>query len=309
MRRPEIFTMNDDGEPMAVDDYPLRKRREINRCLSLLIAPSERYPARIYEAMRYSVDAGGKRLRPILCLATIDALHGEEGEGAYHVACALELIHTYSLMHDDLPCMDNDDIRRGKPTSHKVFGEAVALLAGSALLTRAFEVVARAPGLSARQVQRLVCVLADAAGAGGLIGGQTVDCESEGVEVTQETLEYIHACKTAALMEASVVCGAIVADATDERTTRLSRYGRALGMAFQITDDILDASGDERKMGKRVRKDSRAKKATYPALFGLDASRKKADSFIREALEALDSFDRRADHLRAIARSVLGRDR
>ncbi len=293
---------------MELTAYLEKKGKLIEGALDRLLPSNEAEPKQIHESIRYSVFAGGKRLRPTLCLATLEAL-GKNPMPALPAACALELIHTYSLIHDDLPCMDNDDLRRGKPTNHKVFGEATALLAGDALLTKAFELISSVEAIPASVTVELVHQLAYSSGTAGLIGGQALDLASEGKKVSRETVEYIHSHKTAALIETSVVFGAILGGATDEQRNALSTYGRALGMAFQITDDILDMSGDEKKLGKRVGKDAEAQKASYPALYGLDSSRAIAQDYTDKALEAINRFDEKAQPLREIARYLLSRER
>lgn len=222
-------------------------------------------------------------------------------------ACALELVHTYSLVHDDLPAMDDDDLRRGRPTSHRVFGEALAILAGDALLTLAFEVVAREEAVPPGARAALVAALAQGSGAAGMVGGQVMDLCAERRAISAEELAEIHACKTAALMEASATFGAVLGGAEAGDAASLRAYGRSLGMAFQVTDDILDATGDEHLMGKRARRDAAARKATYPGLFGVEESRRIAAAHVEAAVEALGAFDGRADPLREIARGLLGR--
>lgn len=255
--------------------------------------PPER-PESLREAMRYSLLAGGKRLRPILCLAACE-LAGGEPEQALPTAVALEMIHTMSLIHDDLPAMDNDDLRRGRPTNHKAFGEAKAILAGDALLTRAFEMVAlRSPGVPAERLLQVVGELARAAGAPGLVGGQVVDLESEGKAVDLETLEYIHLHKTGALLRACVISGALVAGADATLQAALHTYARGIGLAFQIIDDILDVTASSAVLGKTAGKDLTADKTTYPKLLGLEESRRRADGLVAEAKAALEPWRERA---------------
>jgi geranylgeranyl diphosphate synthase type II len=266
------------------------------------------YPEKIYEAMRYSVMAGGKRLRPILCLATSELVGGTV-EMAMPTACALEMIHTMSLIHDDLPAMDNDDYRRGKLTNHKVFGEDIAILAGDGLLAYAFEHVAvESKDVAADRLLRIVAILGRAVGAAGLVGGQVVDLECEGkTDVSLETLSFIHNHKTAALLEAAVTSGAILAGASEVEIQRLSRYAQHIGLAFQIVDDILDITSTQEELGKTAGKDLRAQKATYPSIWGLEESRKQAHALIREAKAELIEFGDRAKPLMAIADFITAR--
>jgi geranylgeranyl diphosphate synthase, type II len=260
------------------------------------------YPEKIYEAMRYSLLAGGKRLRPILTIASCELLGGTI-DMAMATACAMEMVHTMSLIHDDLPAMDNDDYRRGKPTSHKVYGEDIAILAGDGLLAYAFEHMARASsGVPIERVLQAVIHLTRAAGAGGLVGGQVVDLECEGKsDVTLETLAYIHAHKTGALLESSVVCGGIVAGGSAEDLECLSRYAQNIGLAFQIIDDILDITATSAELGKSAGKDLQAQKATYPKLLGIEESQRRATELVRSAKTSLDVYGDRARPLQALA--------
>lgn len=264
----------------------------------LLPAEHER-PALIHQAMRYSVFAGGKRVRPILCMEAF-RIFSRDTALVLPVACALEFIHTYSLIHDDLPALDNDDLRRGRPTCHKKFGEAMAILAGDALLTLAFETLAAAPLLPAERVA-LVREISSAAGTReGMVGGQVADLEAEGRQVTAEMLEYIHRSKTAALIRASIVSGAIAAAASDEDQNRLRKFGGLIGWAFQVTDDILDVEESSASLGKTAGKDQAQQKATYPALFGLEKSHKFARELAAQALAELETFGARAANLREL---------
>jgi geranylgeranyl diphosphate synthase type II len=259
--------------------------------------------------MRYSLLAGGKRLRPILCLAACE-LAGGDRSLAMPTAVALEMVHTMSLIHDDLPAMDNDDLRRGRPTNHKVYGEANAILAGDALLTRAFEMVAlRSPGVPAEQLLQVVGELSLASGAPGLVGGQVVDLECEAKQVDLETLEYIHLHKTGALLRACVVCGALIAGASDELLAALRTYARGIGLAFQIIDDILDVTASSEVLGKTAGKDLTADKTTYPKLLGLEESRLRADALVAEAKAALAPWSGEASPLLALADYITSRDR
>ena len=266
------------------------------------------YPEKIYEAMRYSLLAGGKRLRPILCLASCE-LAGGTTSMAMPTACALEMIHTMSLIHDDLPAMDNDDYRRGKLTNHKVYGDDIAILAGDALLTYAFEFIAtKTENVPPQQVLQTIAYLGRAAGAGGLIGGQVVDVESEGkTDVSLETLNYIHAHKTGALLEACVVCGAILASASTADLQRLSRFAKNIGLAFQIIDDILDITATQEELGKTAGKDVQAGKVTFPSLWGIEESRRQASQLVADAKDQLAVFGSKALPLLAIADYITSR--
>ncbi|MEH1945943.1 MAG: geranylgeranyl diphosphate synthase CrtE [Nostoc sp.] len=268
------------------------------------------YPEKIYEAMRYSLLAGGKRVRPILCLATCEMMGGTI-EMAMPTACAVEMIHTMSLIHDDLPAMDNDDYRRGKLTNHKVYGEDVAILAGDGLLALAFESVAIETPQSVKRevVLQVIARLGRALGAGGLVGGQVVDLESEGKsDISLETLNFIHKHKTAALLEACVVCGGLIANASPEDVQRLTRYAQNIGLAFQIIDDILDITSTQEQLGKTAGKDQKAQKVTYPSLWGLEESRSIAQELVKEACVELEPFGDRAKPLQAIAHYITSRN-
>ncbi|MEH2034810.1 MULTISPECIES: geranylgeranyl diphosphate synthase CrtE [unclassified Nostoc] len=268
------------------------------------------YPEKIYEAMRYSLLAGGKRVRPILCLATCEMMGGTI-EMAMPTACAVEMIHTMSLIHDDLPAMDNDDYRRGKLTNHKVYGEDVAILAGDGLLALAFESVAIETPQSVKRevVLQVIARLGRALGAGGLVGGQVVDLESEGKsDISLETLNFIHKHKTAALLEACVVCGGLIANASPEDVQRLTRYAQNIGLAFQIIDDILDITSTQEQLGKTAGKDQKAQKVTYPSLWGLEESRSIAQELVKEACVELEPFGDRAKPLQAIAHFITSRN-
>jgi geranylgeranyl diphosphate synthase, type II len=266
------------------------------------------YPDTIYAAMRYSLLAGGKRLRPILCLASCELIGGSV-DVALPTACALEMIHTMSLIHDDLPAMDNDDYRRGQLTNHKVYGEDIAILAGDGLLAYAFEYIAtQTKGVSADRVLKAIAHLARAAGANGLVGGQVVDLESEGQpDIAIETLTYIHKHKTGALLESCVVCGAILAGATDREIEKLSHFAQNIGLAFQIIDDILDITATQAELGKTAGKDLQAQKATYPKLWGLEESKRQADRLVAEAKTMLTEFGDKAKPLQALADYITDR--
>ncbi|MBO1350146.1 MAG: polyprenyl synthetase family protein [Hormoscilla sp. GUM202] len=259
-------------------------------------------PEKIYEAMRYSLLAGGKRLRPIFCLASCE-LTGGTLEMAMPTACALEMIHTMSLIHDDLPAMDNDDFRRGKPTNHKVYGENIAILAGDGLMLYAFEYIARATEeVPADRVLAVITQIARASGAAGLVGGQVVDLEYEGKsDVPLSTLNYIHTHKTGALLESTVVSGAMLAGCPASDLERLSQYAKNIGLAFQIIDDILDITATQEELGKTAGKDLQAQKVTFPSIWGIDESKNQAHSLVKEAKAQLERFGERAIPLMAIA--------
>ncbi|EIE26210.1 Polyprenyl synthetase [Coccomyxa subellipsoidea C-169] len=251
------------------------------------------YPEIINESMRYSLLAGGKRVRPCLCLAACEAVGGNIAQ-AMPTACAMEMLHTMSLIHDDLPSMDNDDFRRGKPTNHKVYGEDVAILAGDALLCLAFEYICRETrGVAPERIVRVVCEVGKATGAEGLVAGQIVDIKSEGMaeQVGLETLQYIHEHKTAALLEASVVCGALVGGAGEPDVERLRKYARCIGLAFQVVDDILDITQSSEVLGKTAGKDLLSDKTTYPSLLGIERSKEVAQQLIADAKEQLSCYD------------------
>ena len=277
-------------------------RCEIDKELDRLLPPSDLYPPKIHQAMRYSVMAGGKRLRPILCVEA-GRLLGAHGQALLSMGSALELIHTYSLIHDDLPALDNDDLRRGKPTSHRAFDEATAILAGDALLTLAFEVLASPGPLSEPRKLRAIRELAHAIGTDrGMIGGQVVDLEMAGRKGDARTLEYIHSAKTGALIRASVRCGGLYAQAGEPDLARLTQYGEKIGLAFQIVDDLLDVLGAQESLGKTVGKDDQQQKTTYPAVHGIEESRRLASQLVQEACEALEPYGDRARTLQGIAR-------
>ncbi len=279
----------------------------IDSALDTYLPAEETHPATIHKAMRYSVFAGGKRLRPALTLAAAESCGGDS-KCALRAACAVECIHTYSLIHDDLPCMDDDDLRRGRPTSHKVFGEGIAVLAGDALLTIAFEILARAPVSSRYNTADLISELASASGSRWLIAGQVLDLENEGKQIGGDALQFIHQAKTAALLTSSIRLGAMSANASESELASLTQFGQALGLAFQIIDDILDVTQTTEKLGKTAGKDVAAIKATYPAVFGLDRSRAEAHRLTAEAHEALRPFDTRASHLAELADYLLQRE-
>jgi geranylgeranyl diphosphate synthase, type II len=275
-------------------------RQAVDEQLEKLLPGETVQPPSIHTAMRYSVFAGGKRVRPILCLETARIFTAEVSPALFP-GCAIEFIHTYSLIHDDLPALDNDDLRRGKPTCHKKFGDATAILAGDALLTLAFETIAASPVSAERRVA-MVTEIASAAGTiKGMVGGQVADLEAEGKPVGPEMLEYIHRSKTAALIRASITAGALCAGAPAEDVTRLRRFGDTIGWAFQVTDDILDVEESSAALGKTAGKDIVQQKATYPAVFGLERSHQIAKELADKAIAELETYGERADRLRAIA--------
>jgi geranylgeranyl diphosphate synthase, type II len=281
-------------------------RVAVDALLERLLPSESVQPSSIHQAMRYSVFAGGKRIRPILCLEAARIFDASDLHARYP-GCAIEFIHTYSLIHDDLPALDNDDLRRGKPTSHKQFGEATAILAGDGLLTLAFETIAAAPVSAERRVA-MVREIATAAGTvNGMVGGQVEDLENEGKKVRPETLEYIHRSKTAALIRASVTSGALCAGASAEDVARLRRFGETIGWAFQVTDDILDVEESSAALGKTAGKDVAQQKATYPAVFGLEKSHQFAAELSAKAIAELDVYGRRAERLRAIGEFLVRR--
>ena len=288
--------------------YLKDRRTLVDEALERVLPAEDVLPATVHRAMRYSVLAGGKRLRPILVIAGAEAVGGAARE-VLPAACALELIHTYSLIHDDLPAMDDDDYRRGRLTSHKVFGEAVAILAGDALLTLAFKLVAENAALvrDPRVLRDVVAELADAAGTFGMVGGQVVDIESEGKTITPATLEYIHLHKTAALIRAALRVGALLAGGAPPAVEAIGDAGRDLGLAFQIVDDILDVEGSLEELGKTAGSDARKQKATYPALHGVPASRREAQRLVARVKERLAALGPRAAPLAGLADYVLER--
>jgi len=296
-------------EAGGLKGYLAARGAEVDKALDQFLPKATAKPATLHKAMRYSLFAGGKRLRPILCLAAAEACGGEEAiDAALPLACAVECIHTYSLIHDDLPCMDDDDFRRGRPTSHKVFGEGVAVLAGDALLTLAFEIVAAAPGTPRFPVAALVRELAQASGSHWLIGGQVADLEGEGKKATLRELRFIHEAKTAALLTASIHLGGMSANATPAKLEALTAFGKNLGLAFQVIDDILDVTQTSEKLGKSAGKDLQAQKTTYPSVLGLEKSRKEAHRLTAAALDALEPFGKKGAVLRALADYLLQRE-
>jgi geranylgeranyl diphosphate synthase type II len=284
-----------------------RGQAQTDAALERLIPPATQHPTSIHRAMRHSVFAGGKRIRPILCIEAGRMVAGSVPPGIEELGAALEMLHTYSLIHDDLPALDNDDLRRGRPTCHKVFGEAIAILAGDALQTQAYEVLSRLQCSAEARVEVIEEIAHGTGTVDGMIGGQVVDVEAEGTNPNVETLEYIHRAKTAALITASIVAGGIYAGATDGDVANLRVFGRSIGLAFQIVDDVLDVTQSSEQLGKTAGKDTAAEKATYPALFGVEESIKKADVLVESAFASLESFGERAETLKALARFLVER--
>jgi len=291
-----------------LEEFLATRTEAVNQALDRFLPPAKTKPATIHRAMRYSLFAGGKRMRPALCLAAAAACGGNETD-ALPLACAVECIHTYSLIHDDLPAMDNDDFRRGKPTNHKVFGEGIAVLAGDALLTQAFEVAVQCQDWPRYPRQRIVLELAQAAGSLQLIAGQVADLEAEGQKISTRQLRYIHERKTSALLCGSVRLGGMSANCTPAQLRALTEFGYHVGLAFQVIDDILDVTQTSEKLGKTAGKDTQAQKATYPSLVGLEKSRRIATRLTDRAFAALDAFKGRAVALEALAEFLLKRDR
>jgi geranylgeranyl diphosphate synthase type II len=282
-------------------------KKSVDAALERLLPRAGTPPTSIHGAMRHSVFAGGKRIRPILCIEAGRLVAGCLPPGIEDLGAALEMLHTYSLVHDDLPALDNDDLRRGRPTCHKVYGEAIAILTGDALQTHAYEVLA---GLACGAEARVRIIKEIARGTGtvdGMIGGQVVDLEAERSQPGIETLEYIHRAKTAALIAASVVSGGIYAGADEKELSQLKDFGQSVGLAFQIVDDVLDVTQTSEQLGKTAGKDSEAQKATYPALFGIEESKKKADELVERGLQSLDGFGNSADTLKSLAKFLAER--
>ncbi len=292
---------------MSLEKYLKERSKQVDAALDDFLPRASAKPPTIHTAMRYSLFAGGKRLRPILCLAAAEACGGKS-EAALPSACAVECIHTYSLIHDDLPCMDDDDLRRGRPTSHKVFGEGVAVLAGDALLTQAFEVLLAQKETARYKLRHFFAELTVAAGSKKLIAGQVADIEAEGKKSTRAELRFIHEGKTAAMIIASLRLGAMSANASPGTLEALTLFGRNLGLAFQVIDDILDITQTSEKLGKSAGKDVAAQKTTYPALIGLDNARKEARKLTAQALETLESPGLKGDRLRELADYLLARE-
>lgn len=296
-------------EKISLDEYLKGRKKIVDEALDRYLPGEDTFPSSIFKSVRYSVFAGGKRIRPILCMGSAEAVGGNIEE-VLPVACALELIHTYSLIHDDLPVMDDDDYRRGKLTNHKVFGEDIAILAGDALLTEAFRLMSKKEFAGKTPPDRLLSVISDiseAAGFLGMVGGQIVDVQSEGKKVGEETLNYIHTHKTGAMITTSIRAGAIISGAGNNEIAALSDYGRHIGLAFQIADDILDVEGNQETLGKDIGSDRKRGKVTFPAIFGMEKSRKKARDLVNKALADIAQFDSRAEPLRMIATYIIER--
>lgn len=292
---------------MDIKNYFSESRKLIDQYLEKLLPGEKDTPVTIHKAMRHSVFAGGKRIRPILVLAAGESLSGDRNI-LLHLGAGIEMMHTYSLIHDDLPALDNDDLRRGVPTCHKVYGEAIAILAGDALMTRCYQILADLPGVTDTVRISIIRELSAATGTvKGMIGGQVVDLESEGKPVDAEVLEYIHHSKTGALLSACVRCGALAAGASDAELLTLTRFGNKIGLVFQIVDDILDITASSEILGKTAGKDEKVKKATYPALYGIDASRRKAKELIDSALEDIGALGKESECLRNLALFIISR--
>lgn len=292
-------------------DYLETQKKIVESALVRWLPIGEKYSSIVFEAMKYSLMAGGKRIRPILLLSSVKAVGGNEKQ-ALPFACALECIHTYSLIHDDLPAMDDDDLRRGKPSCHKAYGEAIAILAGDGLLTLAFELMTEPKLISSldpSMQNKAIFLLARAAGVHGMVGGQTADLQMEGKKIDGEILNFIHTKKTGALISASVEMGGLLGSGNESQMKSLTQYGNAIGLAFQIRDDIMDLEGDEKLMGKPRGSDEKRKKATYPALFGLKKSKVEMKRLVNKAISALDIFGHEGEPLMAIAKYLVKRDR
>jgi geranylgeranyl diphosphate synthase type II len=295
---------------MDFTKYLNNRSNLVETALDKMLPGKEEYPSIVNQAMRYSVFAGGKRVRPVLAIMAAEALGFKAGR-VMPAACALELVHTYSLIHDDLPCMDDDDFRRGKPTNHKVFGENMAVLCGDGLLTLAFELVAKnaeLKGVIPGNVVRVVKIIAEGAGTRGMVGGQVVDIISENKRVGGPVLQYIHTHKTGALIRASILTGAVLCNADEKSLRALRVYGEHLGLIFQIVDDILNVVGDEKKLGKAVGSDKKRKKVTYPSLFGLKQSREEVELLCEKAKAAVKPFGKKAEALLALVDYLKERD-
>jgi len=292
---------------MSLKVYLAARAAEVDAAMDVFLPKAKQRPATIHAAMRYAVFAGGKRLRPVLCLAAAEACGGALAN-AIAAACALELMHTYSLVHDDLPAMDDDDLRRGRPTCHKVYGEGMAVLCGDALLTEAFIVLAQTPATKRYGTRDYITELATTGGSKKLIGGQVMDLEGEGKKLTRRELVRIHEAKTAALLTTSLRLGAMTANATPAKLLALTEFGHALGLAFQVIDDILDCTQSTEVLGKTAGKDQAVEKSTYPAVLGLEASRREAAKLTAAAMAALKPLDRQAVRLEEIAAYLLRRE-
>ena len=294
---------------LDLKEHLKEKKRLVDKFLDDYLPKADVHPNALHEAMRYSLFAGGKRVRPILCIASCEAVGGDI-DTVMPVASAIELIHTYSLIHDDLPAMDNDDYRRGRPTNHKMYGEAIAILAGDALLTLAFDLLSD-KGLNKRldsdSLLSIIKRLSSASGSAGMVGGQAADIQASGKEVNLPEVEYIHIHKTGALIRASVCIGAIAGNASKDALSALTRYGEAIGLAFQIADDVLDIEGSKDEIGKDVGSDIAKEKVTYPSVIGISESKKLAKGLIDKSIEAISTLGDKAEPLREIARYIVER--
>lgn len=292
---------------MDIQAYLSESKKLVDECLERLLPKGNEEPSTIHKAMRHSVFAGGKRVRPILVLASGESLSGDR-EVLLHLGAGIEMMHTYSLIHDDLPALDNDDLRRGVPTCHKVFGDAIAILAGDALMTRCYQVLADVPRLSETTKISIIREIAAATGTvNGMIGGQVVDLESEGKPINAQVLEYIHYSKTGALLKACIRCGALASGADATAFHSLTEFGQKIGLVFQIVDDILDITSSSEVLGKTAGKDEKVKKATYPAFYGIEASKQKAGELVASALQDIRDFGDKAESLRSLARFIVSR--
>ena len=292
---------------MDLKQYMTQCRQRIDEALLSFLPPVDARPQKLHQAMHYSVFAGGKRIRPILMLASCKAVGGNP-DLALQAACAMEMLHTYSLIHDDLPAMDDDDFRRGVPTNHKVYGEDIAILAGDALLTQAFITLSTAnSALACDQQRQVLHIIASAAGAAGMVAGQVVDMEAEGHTVDLDTVNYIHNHKTGALILASIQCGALLGSANEDTFAAFTAFGNNAGLAFQIADDILDVIGDQQQLGKDIGSDEQRGKATYPAVLGIKAARQRMNELHEHALKILTPFGTHAEALRLISHYIINR--
>ena len=298
---------NNEDSKIDLKTYAATQRKLIDQVLNGFLPRGSVRPKTLHKSMRYSLFAGGKRLRPILCLAAAEACGGKIDQ-AMPAACAVECIHTYSLIHDDLPCMDDDDIRRGKPTNHKVFGESVAVLAGDALLTLAFEIVGESNANRRYDIGDMVKELAITSGSKHLVGGQVLDIEGENANIEPKALRFIHESKTAALLTCSLRLGAMSAAATPKKLEALTNFGHSTGLAFQIIDDILDVTQTSEKLGKSAGKDKAANKSTYPAIHGLNKSKREAAKLTETAINSLKIFGKSGARLKELAHYLLDRD-
>ncbi len=288
-------------------DYLKAQQKVVDQALNKFLPRASATPKTVHDAMRYSIFAGGKRLRPILTLAAAEACGGEV-QAALPPACSVEVMHTYSLVHDDLPCMDDDDLRRGRPTSHKVYGEGMAVLTGDALLTEAFTILAHTPPTKRYSLKEILLEFSECGGSKKLIGGQVLDLEGEGQDLTKSQLVKIHENKTAALLTTSLRLGGMTANATPRQLEALTTFGYNLGLAFQVIDDILDVTQSTEKLGKTAGKDEAVDKATYPSILGLEKSKKEANRLTKKALTTLDVLGKKASRLEQIAHYLLDRD-